>query len=77
MRNPTVLTKLALRDEPVALIAADQPMPQTTGTETLQTSVPDVFAAGDAPLDSMTRLASAAGEGTISVSFVHRSLATV
>ena len=30
-----VLTKLALRDEPVALIAADQRMPQMTGIELL------------------------------------------
>jgi len=30
-----VLTKLALRDEPVALIAADQRMPQMTGIEML------------------------------------------
>ncbi len=31
-----VLTKLALRDEPVALIAADQRMPQMTGIELLE-----------------------------------------
>jgi thioredoxin reductase (NADPH) len=31
-----VLTKLALRDEPVALIAADQRMPEMTGIEVLQ-----------------------------------------
>jgi thioredoxin reductase (NADPH) len=31
-----VLTKLALRDEPVALIAADQRMPQMTGVELLE-----------------------------------------
>src|SRR5918992_6176502 len=31
-----VLTKLALRDEPVALIAADQRMPQMTGIEMLE-----------------------------------------
>ena len=32
----TVLTKLALRDEPVAVIAADQRMPQMTGIELLE-----------------------------------------
>src|ERR687887_2728400 len=32
----TVLTRLALRDEPVALIAADQRMPQMTGTDMLE-----------------------------------------
>src|SRR5918998_2517380 len=31
-----VLTKLALRDQPVALIAADQRMPQMTGIELLE-----------------------------------------
>ena len=31
-----VLTTLALRDEPVALIAADQRMPQMTGIEMLE-----------------------------------------
>src|ERR1700704_5936538 len=31
----TVLTKLALRDQPVALIAADQRMPQMTGIQML------------------------------------------
>jgi hypothetical protein len=72
-----VLTTLALRDEPVALIAADQRMPQTIGTEMLETSVPGVFAASDARLGSMKRVASAAGEGAMSVYLVHRSLATV
>jgi hypothetical protein len=71
-----VLSTLALRDEPVALIAADQRMPQTIGTE-LETSVPGVFAASDARLGSMKRVASAAGEGAMSVYLVHRSLATV
>jgi thioredoxin reductase (NADPH) len=32
----SVLTELALRDQPVALIAADQRMPQMTGTEMLE-----------------------------------------
>jgi thioredoxin reductase (NADPH) len=31
-----VLTRLAVRDEPVALIAADQRMPEMTGIEMLQ-----------------------------------------
>jgi len=31
-----VLTKLALRDQPVALIAADQRMPEMTGIEMLE-----------------------------------------
>jgi len=43
----------------------------------LETSVPGVFAAGDVRLDSMKRVASAVGEGAMSVYFVHRYLATI
>jgi thioredoxin reductase (NADPH) len=43
----------------------------------LETSVPGVFAAGDVRLDSMKRVASAVGEGAMSVSLVHRYLGTV
>ena len=42
---------------------------------TLETSVPGVFAAGDVRLDSMKRVASAVGEGAMSVYLVHRYLA--
>jgi len=42
----------------------------------LETSVPGVFAAGDVRLDSMKRVASAVGEGAMSVYHVHRYLAT-
>jgi thioredoxin reductase (NADPH) len=41
----------------------------------LETSVPGVFAAGDVRLDSMKRVASAVGEGAMSVYHVHRYLA--
>jgi thioredoxin reductase (NADPH) len=41
----------------------------------LETSVPGVFAAGDVRLDSMKRVASAVGEGAMSVYLVHRYLA--
>ncbi len=43
----------------------------------LETSVPGVFAAGDVRLNSMKRVASAVGEGAMSVSLVHRYLATI
>jgi len=43
----------------------------------LETSVPGVFAAGDVRLDSMKRVASAVGEGAMSVYFVHRYLVTI
>ncbi|MEO5851586.1 MAG: FAD-dependent oxidoreductase [Nocardioides sp.] len=42
----------------------------------LETSVPGVFAAGDVRLESMKRVASAVGEGAMSVYLVHRYLAT-
>jgi thioredoxin reductase (NADPH) len=47
------------------------------GPFALETSVPGVFAAGDVRLDSMKRVASAVGEGAMSVYLVHRYLATV
>ncbi|HEY1278973.1 MAG TPA: FAD-dependent oxidoreductase, partial [Acidimicrobiales bacterium] len=43
----------------------------------LETSVPGVFAAGDVRLESMKRVASAVGEGAISVYLVHRYLETI
>ncbi|HMK10426.1 MAG TPA: FAD-dependent oxidoreductase, partial [Acidimicrobiales bacterium] len=43
----------------------------------LEASVPGVFAAGDVRRDSMKRVASAVGEGAMSVHFVHRYLATI
>jgi thioredoxin reductase (NADPH) len=43
----------------------------------LETSVPGVFAAGDARLESMKRVASAVGEGAMAVHLVHRYLATI
>lgn len=41
----------------------------------LETSLPGVFAAGDARSGSVKRVASAAGEGSMAVQFVHRYLA--
>ncbi|MGO1973473.1 MAG: FAD-dependent oxidoreductase [Propionibacteriaceae bacterium] len=43
----------------------------------LETSVPGVFAAGDVRLESMKRVASAVGEGAMSISLVHEYLATI
>jgi thioredoxin reductase (NADPH) len=40
----------------------------------LETCIPGVFAVGDVRSGSMKRIASAVGEGSISVQFVHRSL---
>jgi thioredoxin reductase (NADPH) len=49
--------------------------PLTRSPFALETSVPGVFAAGDVRLDSMKRVASAVGEGAMSVYLVHRYLA--
>jgi thioredoxin reductase (NADPH) len=42
----------------------------------LETSCPGVFAAGDVRANSVKRVASAVGEGSMSVAFVHQHLAT-
>ncbi len=41
----------------------------------LETSIPGVFASGDVRSGAMNRVASAVGEGAMSISFVHRYLA--
>ncbi|HVS97813.1 MAG TPA: FAD-dependent oxidoreductase [Puia sp.] len=43
----------------------------------LETSCPGIFAAGDVRAGAMNRVASAVGEGSMSISFVHRYLAEV
>jgi thioredoxin reductase (NADPH) len=40
----------------------------------LETSLPRVFAAGDVRAGNMKRVASAVGEGSIAISFVHQLL---
>jgi thioredoxin reductase (NADPH) len=54
-----------------------QRWPLTRAPYVLETSVPGVFAAGDVRLDSMKRVASAVGEGAMSIYLVHRYLATI
>jgi thioredoxin reductase (NADPH) len=43
----------------------------------LETSVPGVFAAGDVRARSVKRIASAVGEGSMAVQFVHQYLASL
>ena len=43
----------------------------------LETNVPGIFVAGDVRSESIKRVASAVGEGAMSVAFVHRYLATL
>lgn len=42
----------------------------------LETSVPGIFAVGDVRYESMKRVASAVGEGSVAVQFVHRYLSS-
>ena len=41
----------------------------------LETSCPGIFAAGDVRAGAMNRVASAVGEGSMAISFVHKYLA--
>ena len=43
----------------------------------LETSVPGIFAAGDVRHGVVRRVASAVGQGSVSVNFVHKYLETV
>ncbi len=43
----------------------------------LETSVPGIFAAGDVRHGSVKRVASAVGEGSMAVQFIHQYLETV
>ena len=49
--------------------------PLTRAPQMLETSLPGVFAVGDARAGNVKRVASAVGEGAISVHLVHRALA--
>ncbi|MGH8399922.1 MAG: hypothetical protein ACRESU_02370, partial [Gammaproteobacteria bacterium] len=40
----------------------------------LETSLPGVFAVGDVRSSSIKRVASAVGEGSVSIAFVHQAL---
>jgi thioredoxin reductase (NADPH) len=54
------------------LRAADWPLPRAP--HLLETSLPGVFAVGDVRSGNVKRVASAVGEGSIAVSFVHQAL---
>ncbi|MBI5157987.1 MAG: FAD-dependent oxidoreductase [Acidimicrobiia bacterium] len=51
--------------------------PLTRDPFLMETSVPGIFAAGDVRDDVVRRVASAVGQGSVCVSFVHQYLATV
>jgi thioredoxin reductase (NADPH) len=51
--------------------------PLARAPQMLETSLPGVFAVGDVRAGNVKRVASAVGEGAISVSLVHRALAEI
>ena len=54
------------------LVAAEWPLARRP--HLLETSLPGVFAVGDVRGGSIKRVASAVGEGSIAVAFVHQAL---
>jgi thioredoxin reductase (NADPH) len=64
------------RDLETAALPEDlPPWTLSRGPLMLETSLPGVFAVGDARAGNVKRVASAVGEGAISISLVHRALA--
>jgi thioredoxin reductase (NADPH) len=63
------------RDLETSNILAESRWPLKRAPYMLETSLPRVFAVGDARANNVKRVASAVGEGAISISLVHRALA--
>jgi thioredoxin reductase (NADPH) len=57
------------------LESAPQKWPLSRPPQMLETSLPAVFAVGDIRAGNVKRVASAVGEGSISIHLVHRTLA--
>jgi thioredoxin reductase (NADPH) len=55
----------------------NSPWPLARAPQMLETNLPGVFAVGDARAGNVKRVASAVGEGAISIHLVHRALAEV
>jgi thioredoxin reductase (NADPH) len=62
------------RDLDVACTQRSSPWPLARPPQMLETSLPGVFAVGDARSGNVKRVASAVGEGAISVHMVHQAL---
>jgi thioredoxin reductase (NADPH) len=54
------------------LRSAGWPLPRRP--QLLETTLPGVFAAGDVRAGNVKRVASAVGEGSVSIAFVHQAL---
>ncbi len=63
------------RDLPLAVEPDQNPWPLSRPPQMLESSLPGVFAVGDVRAGSVKRVAAAVGEGSASVSMVHRALA--
>jgi len=63
------------RDLETSKLPDDARWPLKRGPYMLETSLPRVFAVGDVRANNVKRVASAVGEGAISISLVHRALA--
>jgi thioredoxin reductase (NADPH) len=74
------LEGVVARDERGFILAGpdvrDHGWPLSRDPYALETSVPGVFVAGDVRMRSIKRVASAVGEGSMSVSLIHEYLAT-
>jgi thioredoxin reductase (NADPH) len=55
-------------------VRENPPWPRDRAPEMLETSLPGVFAVGDVRAGNVKRVASAVGEGAISIHLVHRAL---
>jgi thioredoxin reductase (NADPH) len=65
------------RDLDPVLADAPQKWPLARPPQMLETSLPAVFAVGDIRSGNVKRVASAVGEGAISIHLVHRALAEI
>jgi thioredoxin reductase (NADPH) len=70
-----ILTGRDLDAASAAGIVSSSVWPLTRAPQMLETSLPGVFAVGDVRAGNVKRVASAVGEGAISISLVHRALA--
>jgi thioredoxin reductase (NADPH) len=65
------------RDLDPILESAPRKWPQGRPPQMLETSLPAVFAVGDIRSGNVKRVASAVGEGAISIHLVHNALAEI
>jgi thioredoxin reductase (NADPH) len=70
-----ILTGRDLDAASAAGMVSSSVWPLTRAPQMLETSLPGVFAVGDVRAGNVKRVASAVGEGAISISLVHRALA--